>query len=369
MRILEILQGLISRRITPSRPMSASLSHPLFAKQIVQSWKWIDPKILHVVSLDYKGETVADHCFSRNANLAYQIRDCFVVSPHGLAFVDHIAIEESNYRGGGISDAVPMMRAWPNFRQAQRRSRNNLGKVLLADRPKFFLTIGFENYYHFLLESLPKLLEVMQRLPHCLILIPHKRPRFVDSFLEQSGFDFITVEDGTWQISGLVCVGRDPYAPLVRDEVDLLMNQFLGPHELSAAEDRKKLWLYVSRVGSTRSLGFEERLEQKLENKGFTVLRPHQLTDIYQNAELFQKAELVVGPHGAGLSNIVFCEKGTRIYELATPNWWNPAFSALSMEKSLSHQIIGLLVSDFNESGNAEEAWDVLRRVLPELEN
>jgi capsular polysaccharide biosynthesis protein len=117
-------------------------------------------------------------------------------------------------------------------------------------------------------------------------------------------------------------------------------------------------------VGSSRSLDFEERLEAHLRDNGLTVLRPKDLENIYRNAELFSLAEIVVGPHGAGLSNIVFCSQGTKVYELATQNWWNPAFSALAMEKSLSHRLILLDIENLEDNGSADAAWTSLQKAL-----
>ena len=43
----------------------------------------------------------------------------------------------------------------------------------------------------------------------------------------------------------------------------------------------------------------------------------------------FQNAELIVAPHGAGLSNIVFANPECRIIEINQSNYFNPCFSAL----------------------------------------
>jgi len=34
---------------------------------------------------------------------------------------------------------------------------------------------------------------------------------------------------------------------------------------------------------------------------------------------LFQRAECVIGPHGAGLTNLVFCRPGVQVIEVGTP--------------------------------------------------
>jgi hypothetical protein len=123
--------------------------------------------------------------------------------PQGLVFLEGSAVEESNERGGGVSDAVPMMHAWPNFRQGKRRTSTNLGKLLVTNRPKFFLSASFENYYHFLLESLPRFLEVIKHVPDTQVLMPKRHPEFLMKFVEMEGLDFLVLrmEPGKYQDS------------------------------------------------------------------------------------------------------------------------------------------------------------------------
>ncbi len=47
---------------------------------------------------------------------------------------------------------------------------------------------------------------------------------------------------------------------------------------------------------------------------------------IVEQARFFSAASVVIGPHGAGLSNIVFCRPGTLVVELAGPRWYMPTF-------------------------------------------
>jgi hypothetical protein len=49
-----------------------------------------------------------------------------------------------------------------------------------------------------------------------------------------------------------------------------------------------------------------------------------------EQARLFADAELVVAPHGAGLSNLVFCRPETRVIEIFPPEWMPPCFFTLA---------------------------------------
>ena len=79
--------------------------------------------------------------------------------------------------------------------------------------------------------------------------------------------------------------------------------------------DRGRL-LYVSRLDAgLRRLFDEERLVAILRGCGFTILEGSGLTYDQQIAA-FHHAEMVVGVHGAGLTNLGFCRPGTTVLEL-----------------------------------------------------
>jgi hypothetical protein len=76
--------------------------------------------------------------------------------------------------------------------------------------------------------------------------------------------------------------------------------------------------IFISRAGArdTRMDSLEEQsLVPELEKIGFRIVRLEDLNFIEQ-ANLFYNAEIVVGPHGAGLTNIVFGPEDLRVIEL-----------------------------------------------------
>ena len=97
------------------------------------------------------------------------------------------------------------------------------------------------------------------------------------------------------------------------------------------------LRLYVSRADALqRRLADEDRLVALLEPLGFTCLtlsgRP-----IDEQIQLFARADVVVGPHGGGLSNLVWCRPGTAVVELYAHDYVNPVFWGLSETLGLRH--------------------------------
>jgi len=96
--------------------------------------------------------------------------------------------------------------------------------------------------------------------------------------------------------------------------------------------------LYVSR-GSKGARGVvnDDEIVEYLEARGFTTVRAENLT-VEQQADLFASASVVLGPHGAGFSNIVFCQPGTKVIELFNAHIV-PCFHVISEQSELEHYI------------------------------
>jgi hypothetical protein len=84
--------------------------------------------------------------------------------------------------------------------------------------------------------------------------------------------------------------------------------------EPSAARPRSRI--YVSRANaSKRRVRNEAEVVRMLVEYGFEAIELSGMS-VRQQAEIFQSAEFIVGPHGAGFSNVVFCQKGATLIEL-----------------------------------------------------
>lgn len=84
--------------------------------------------------------------------------------------------------------------------------------------------------------------------------------------------------------------------------------------------------IYVARTDTPRRrMRNESALLEEMRRRGFEIVVPGVLP-VAQQIRIFREASLVVGPHGAGLTNIVFCEPGTIVYELLPKHYGNICF-------------------------------------------
>ena len=91
--------------------------------------------------------------------------------------------------------------------------------------------------------------------------------------------------------------------------------------------------IYVSRLDAThRRLLNEGELVTRLARRGFAIVDPGRM-DFAEQVAAFRGASLVVGPHGAGLANTMFCRAGALVYELLPGAYPNACMVTLSVRR------------------------------------
>jgi capsular polysaccharide biosynthesis protein len=84
---------------------------------------------------------------------------------------------------------------------------------------------------------------------------------------------------------------------------------------------------------------------------------------------LFQSAEFIISPHGAGLANLLFCEPGTKVIELMPVAEMRPFFWMISDKLDLVHgmQFCPLVAGENFQAGAIQvdiDKLDALIRML-----
>ncbi|MGV7229728.1 MAG: glycosyltransferase family 61 protein, partial [Nitrospirales bacterium] len=114
-----------------------------------------------------------------------------------------------------------------------------------------------------------------------------------------------------------------------------LRERFL-PHAIKNNDAKR---IYISRENAYhRKVSNESEIIELLKTYGIVSVRLEELS-FGEQLRLFYNAELVIGPHGSGLGNIVFCSKGTQVIELF-PATTTDAIFALSKELELDYYFL-----------------------------
>jgi prepilin-type processing-associated H-X9-DG protein len=112
-----------------------------------------------------------------------------------------------------------------------------------------------------------------------------------------------------------------------------VLSRVPGPHPTSSSRR-----LYVSRRGAAgRRVVNEDQVMEILARRGFELIVPHGLS-FGEQALLFSSAEAVVGPHGAGMANMLFGD-GMRVVELFS-SYWNPGLFMVAAARAFTYGVM-----------------------------
>jgi capsular polysaccharide biosynthesis protein len=192
---------------------------------------------------------------------------------------------------------------------------------------------GSINYYHFLLDVLPRWGVFQETMPG----------RAADAIYVPTGT--------TWQRDLLALVGLGDHAHVETQKhravsadhlvVPCLPNpKEVAPHATIdwlrsrlAGQDvaDKPKRIYVTRGGTpnTRRVVHEEALMPLLEQRGFVRIEPGGMS-VREQIDHYAAAEVVVAPHGAALTNLVFARPGVRVLELFPAEYVNACFWSIT---------------------------------------
>lgn len=125
--------------------------------------------------------------------------------------------------------------------------------------------------------------------------------------------------------------------------IKFLRQTFLPQVSLAKTSKQK---IYVSRAkAKNRRLINELEVSQLLSDWGFKTVFLEEMS-VLEQVTIFANAEIVVAPHGSGLTNLVFCPPDTKVVELFSPNYHRTDYWMISQELKLQHYY--LLGQNFN---------------------
>ena len=96
--------------------------------------------------------------------------------------------------------------------------------------------------------------------------------------------------------------------------------------------------IYVARSDTAnRPVTNEHEVQRALEAEGFTTVVPGSFS-IRDQVGLFRHAQIVVGPHGAGMTNLAFCQPGTKVLELVPAHYPNACINRIAQARGLVYR-------------------------------
>lgn len=116
-----------------------------------------------------------------------------------------------------------------------------------------------------------------------------------------------------------------------------LRERFLGADRPAIARGRK---LYVARGETvTRRVLDEAEVIEALQARGFDIVIGSKMT-VAEQARVFSEAQLDIGPHDAGMTNLMFCAPGTRFVEFMPEGYYHPGFRRIAEVNNIPYNIV-----------------------------
>ncbi len=205
-------------------------------------------------------------------------------------------------------------------------------KIRLTQAPKYinFVVVslltgtpGNDNYYHWFFDCLSRLClteTVINSYKYIKYLIPDDVFPYQKETLAQLGIDsssYISSRDAPFVQSKLIVVSSYPNQDINNPAewtIDFIRKSFL---HLAKQTNHQDQLIYISRSDSIRSrrLINENHLSSLLVLLGFRIVHLSKINFVDQ-VTLFANARMVVGVHGAGMTNLVFSQPGTIVCEI-----------------------------------------------------
>lgn len=253
----------------------------------------------------------------------YKIKDAYLFTQTGLATTSSLEIlEESAGEPGYAQQAVMEMVSRELFFGDLPISNLILNNPI--DRAETIVTAAPliprypTNYFHWMVETAPKIKQLrnfeQKTGADVTIIVPKNAPPFVRetlSLLNWSPYKICTGDISIYNIQNLILPS---YPGRTESEFDWLRDKILtGVRREQRTEDNVEDNVYVSREGAiSRRVVNEDEVMEVLSKYGFKRYLLENRT-LAENVRLFNGANVVVGPHGAGLTDILFAEDCTLV--------------------------------------------------------
>lgn len=198
--------------------------------------------------------------------------------------------------------------------------RNNV-----LEKSFFLPRIGQNNHYHSIVDRMPALWAYYLSGLDCQIISSYELNTLEKDLANRVGIDcnLIKYDKNAEYFSN---IGIVPETSSFRISFYQACRKFYN----KINPDYEKIYISRSKSNS-RPLINKSIVEKYLENKGYKILHMELLT-IEEQIKAASSCRVMVGPHGAGLTNMVFAKRGCKIIELIPNKYVVPLFRQLAID-------------------------------------
>ena len=198
-------------------------------------------------------------------------------------------------------------------------------------------------FFHFLLEEIPAFLQAIRQFGKMNLLIPRHRSAYYDDFVELIKLKGHTADviEGRSNIycERLIVTQRENYSGFVHTDDLKILTQYLQIEKDNGSKFSDRI--YISRkLAPKRKIANESDLEEVLFNKyGFQIIYLEKLS-LMEQIKCFMNSKLIVAPHGAGLSHLIWLTGNEKLIELFPTYIQNDCFARLALKKNILYDYV-----------------------------
>ena len=203
------------------------------------------------------------------------------------------------------------------------------------------------NYYHWICDSLPRLLLLKKRYQSCTILLPSPVPEYVKLTVSWFGFDNVVEinKECIYSIKFIVIpeltAGVAAQNELMMKQVrSLLMDKYNTTRCMELVLTQQKSRFYSSRKSAKfRKITNESEVIKLLQKYDFSVIDFDEYSFLGQ-IQIMSKADFLIGVHGANLTNMMFMKDEAKIIEIMNQEFFNPCYYHLSSSLNMEYNYL-----------------------------
>ena len=268
------------------------------------------------------------------------------------------------------------------YRQGKFLLRQWVGNVQYSETETIALVYdqwSAENYYHWIIESLPRILLVQEKYPQCIFIIPEPAPEFIRTTISLLGITKLVrlpVHPGS-ALKALKLVlpelvyyyEEEEYTRLLQEQkriktnksrlsielsnspenhneelITIVRSKLLSHYNNNPVTPKRKIFASRSRQ-KTRRLINEEEISPLLNKYGFELVYFEGMT-FNEQVNLMRETAVFLGVHGANMVNILFMQSGTKVIEMMNQDYMNEAYYFLSSTIKLPYYSVPCTMAD-----------------------
>lgn len=252
--------------------------------------------------------------------------------------------------------------------------------------PDFIYFMGYnhdyQNYYHWTIQCLPSLalfLSLKTTITNIKILLPEGLPTFAMDYLKVLNIDlekevqFLKVQENLFFAEKLVypsIIGGEfsfNTSPYILDFGRKYFNEKMFHQNGTNSNNTSKKIVYCSRQDTkNRTITNERELIEVMEKRFNAEIFITGNSNIHEQANKFNSADIIISPHGANLSNTLYCKPEAYIIELLPDKYLNPCFATLALNKGCKY--LPLIFKTTSAEGHQHEyKWQIDISLLEDM--